>query len=81
MTDTEKRTRDIEVAAQVQIDEERNQKGAPVGTYENPIRYEHIEKNDPNRQAKLAAQREQFGKDAAAGRLLCLSDLMISHGI
>jgi hypothetical protein len=153
MTDAEKRTRDIEAAAQVQIDEERNQKGAqipegpqnaqifknpafhaewetlqralglalryananatdenrkryqgqikearsalswlavlrpegdkpaPAGTHEDPIRYEQIEKDDPNRQAKLAAQRDQFTADAKAGRVLCLSDLMISHGM
>ena len=77
MTTAEQRTRDTESAAQVQIDEERNQKG----TYSNPIRYEHIEKDDPNRQAKLAAQRDQFTADAKAGRVLCLSDLMISHGM
>ena len=81
MTDAEKRTRDIEAAAQVQIDEERNQKGTPIGTYENPIRYEHIKSDDPDRQAKRAAQRDQFTADAKAGRVLCLSDLMISHGM
>lgn len=154
MTDAEKRTRDIEAAAQVQIDEERNQKGTRIpegpknasifknrgfhaeweklqqalglalrhasaitsaanwtayedaivealkclhvlevmrpegdpprigaGTYADPIRYKHISADDPDRQAKRAAQREQFGKDAAAGRVLCLSDLMISHGM
>jgi len=153
MTDAEKRTRDIEAAAQVQIDEERNQKGAripegpknetifknrafhtewetlqrnlalalgyanttpttknwnayqehieaarkslawlavlqpegdkpaPAGTYEDPIRYEHIKSDDPDRQIKRAAQRDQFTADAKAGRVLCLSDLMISHGM
>jgi hypothetical protein len=77
MTDAEKRTRDIEAAAQVQIDEKQNQKG----TYEDPIRYEHIKADDPDRKAKRAAQRDQFTADAKAGRVLCLSDLMISHGM
>ena len=44
-------------------------------------RYEHIEKDDPDRQSKLKAQREEFEKDANAGKVLCLSDLLISHGL
>jgi len=52
-----------------------------AGTYENPIRYEHIKSDDPDRQAKRAAQRDQFTADAKASRVLCLSDLMISHGM
>ena len=52
-----------------------------AGTHEDPIRYEHVSADDPDRQAKRAAQREQFEKDAKAGRVLCLSDLMISHGM
>lgn len=52
-----------------------------TGTHADPIRYEHIAEDDPARQEKREAQREQFGKDAAAGRVLCLSDLMISHGM
>ena len=51
------------------------------GTQKNPIRYEHVAKDDANRKTKLAAQREQFTKDAKAGKVLCLSDLMISHGM
>lgn len=51
------------------------------GTHENPIRYEHIDPKDPDRQAKLAAQRAKFEKDAKAGKVLSLSDLMISHGV
>jgi len=54
---------------------------APEGTYENPIRYEHIKKDDPEKKTKQAAQREQFSKDAGDGKVLCLSDLMISHGL
>ena len=52
-----------------------------AGTHDKPIRYEHVSKDDPDRQKKLAAQREQFSKDAKAGKMLCLSDLMISHGM
>jgi len=52
-----------------------------IGTHANPIRYEHISATDPDRRAKRAAQREQFTKDAKAGKVLCLSDLMISHGM
>ena len=54
---------------------------APKGTHANPIRYEIIAKDDPDRQAKLKAQREQFSRDAAAGKVLCLSDLMCSAGM
>ena len=50
-----------------------------AGTHADPIRYEHIKSDDPDRQIKRAAQREQFEKDAKAGRVLCLTDLMISH--
>ena len=52
-----------------------------AGTHEDVIRYEHIQKDDPERGAKLAKQREQFSQDAKAGKVLCLSDLMISHGL
>jgi hypothetical protein len=48
---------------------------------DNVKRYEHIDLNDPNRQAKLKAQRDEFEKDAKEGKVLCLSDLMISHGM
>ena len=30
---------------------------------------------------ELEVQREQFEKDAKAGKVLCLSDLMINHGM
>ena len=52
-----------------------------IGTNENPIRYEQIKANDPERTAKLKKQREQFAKDADAGKVLCLTDLFISHGM
>lgn len=51
------------------------------GTYDDPIRYEHIKRDDPDRRAKLAKQRQQFEEDAKGGKVLCLSDLMISHGM
>ena len=89
MTTAEQRTRDLVAAAEIQIIEERNQKGAPIplpsrtgaGTHEDPIRYEHISADDPDRQMKRAVQRRQFTVDAKAGRVRCLSDLMISHGM
>ncbi|OQA82153.1 MAG: hypothetical protein BWY28_03268 [bacterium ADurb.Bin236] len=52
-----------------------------AGTYADPIRYEEIKRDDPNRQAKLAAQREQFEADARSGKILCLSDLLCNHGL
>jgi len=58
-----------------------NDTNKPVGTHDNPIRYERIKNDDPERQAKLAAQRDQFEKDAQSGKVLCLSDLMCSHGM
>ena len=51
------------------------------GTHEDPIRYEHIDTKDPNRKSKLEKQREQFEKDAQSGKVLCLTDLFISHGM
>ena len=48
---------------------------------ENVKRYEHIAKDDPDRKAKLKAQRDEFEKDTKEGKVLCLSDLMISHGM
>lgn len=56
-------------------------KGVALGSYKNTMRYEYVEKSDPDRQSKLAAQREQFSLDARAGKVLCLTDLMISHGM
>ena len=60
---------------------EKEQARTGAGTHEDPIRCEHIKADDPDRQAKRAAQRDQFTADAKAGRVLCLSDLMISHGM
>ena len=48
---------------------------------ENVKRYEHVAMDDPNRSAKLAAQRDEFEKDAKAGKVVCLTDLFISHGM
>jgi len=52
-----------------------------AGTHTDPIRYEHIERTDPDRAAKRKAQLDQFSRDAKAGKVLCLSDLMISAGM
>ena len=30
---------------------------------------------------ELAVQREQFSKDAKAGKVICLTDLFINHGM
>ena len=32
-------------------------------------------------QRELKTQREQFSKDAQAGKIICLTDLMINHGM
>ena len=53
----------------------------PVGTHENPIRYKRIDQTDPERKAKLKAQLDQFSRDAQAGKVLCLSDLMCNAGM
>ena len=45
------------------------------------IRYEHLDKKDPDYKEKFKKQMNQFEKDAKAGKVLCLSDLMISAGM
>jgi len=52
-----------------------------TGTHEDAIRYERVSDNDPDRAAKLKRQRNQFEEDAKTGKVLCLSDLMCSHGM
>lgn len=52
-----------------------------TGTHDNPIRYDRIEKTDPDYKAKMDKQRDQFGKDAKAGKVLSLTDLMINAGM
>lgn len=52
-----------------------------AGTYADPIRYEEIRRDDPNRQAKLEAQRERFEADATAGKVIDLTALMCNHGL
>jgi len=54
---------------------------APEGTHDNPIRYERLEKSDPDYRAKMKAQLNKFETDAKAGKVLCLSDLMCSAGM
>lgn len=48
---------------------------------EDVKRYERIKLDDPDRAAKLKAQRAEFLEDAKAGTVLCLSDLMRSAGM
>ena len=45
------------------------------------IRYEHLDKSDPDYKKKMRAQLDQFEQDAKSGKVLCLSDLMISAGM
>ena len=52
-----------------------------AGTDSDPIRYGIIKKDDPERQTKLEAQREQFSKDAGEGKIICLTELFASHGL
>lgn len=52
-----------------------------IPTAENPVRYERLEKSDPNYREKFAAQLDQFEEDAKAGKVVCLSDLMCSAGM
>lgn len=49
-------------------------------SYSEPVRYRRIEREDPGRQGKLKAQREQFERDAKSGKVVCLTDLLINHG-
>jgi hypothetical protein len=72
----ERARRDAETAAA----QERDQ--LPLaGTHENPIRYERLDKRDPDYRAKMAAQLDKFTTDAQAGKVLCLSDLMCNAGM
>ena len=52
-----------------------------TGTHDNPIRYEKLSKSDPEYKQKMKGQLDQFGKDAEAGKVLCLSDLMCNAGM
>ena len=45
------------------------------------VRYEHLDKSDPDYKEKMRAQLDQFEQDAKSGKVLCLSDLMISAGM
>ena len=53
----------------------------PTGTIANPVRYEKLSKSDPNYKKKMKAQLDKFSKDAKAGKVLCLSDLMCNAGM
>lgn len=45
------------------------------------FRYERLKKSDPDYKRKMQQQLDQFEKDAKAGKVLCLSDLMINAGM
>jgi len=51
------------------------------GTHENPIRYESLDKSDPEYKAKFRAQLDKFEEDAKSGKVLCLTDLMCNAGM
>jgi hypothetical protein len=45
------------------------------------IRYEHLDKKDPDYRRKFAQQLAQADEDARAGKIICLTDLFISAGM
>ena len=51
-----------------------------AGTRDDPIRFAPLSGTPEERREQLAAQREKFERDAKAGKVLCLSDLLINHG-
>ncbi len=51
------------------------------GTHDNPIRYDRLDKADPDYKQKMKQQLDQFTADAKAGKVLCLSDLMCNAGM
>jgi len=57
------------------------QKDVNTGTYANPIRYEQLDKADPAYKSKMRKQLDKFEQDAQSGKVLCLTDLMISAGM
>lgn len=52
-----------------------------AGTEQDPIRYEQIERTDPERETKIKAQWDEAQADAKAGKCICLSDLLCNAGI
>lgn len=58
-----------------------NKTPAPFESAPEVIRYEHIQRTDPERAAKRARQWDKAEKDVKAGKVICLSDLMISAGM
>ncbi len=48
---------------------------------EKVIRYEKLSKKDPDYKKKFDKQLNKFSKDAKAGKVLCLSDLMCNAGM
>ena len=41
----------------------------------------HFDTTKKYTKEELKAQRNQFSEDAKAGKVICLSDLMINHGM
>ena len=65
---------------------ERERKGKPESkslgdSHDNPVVYDRIEADDPDRAEKLERQRDQFEKDAAAGKIISLTELFSNHGM
>lgn len=52
-----------------------------AGTHNDPVRYEHLDRNDPQYKAKLKAQLDKAGRDAKSGKCICISDLFCSAGM
>lgn len=58
-----------------------NDKSKPTGSVDNAVRYEHLSKSDPDYRSKFKEQMEKSSKDVKQGKVICLSDLMISAGM
>ncbi len=67
--------------AQVSFDQATIQDRLGAGTHDDPYVYKLIDLGDPDRQAKLAAQRAQFERDADSGKVISLSNIFSSHGL
>lgn len=54
---------------------------SPEGSHDKPIRYKKLDRKNPLYKAEFKNQLAQFEKDASAGKVLCLSDIMINAGM
>lgn len=60
------------------------QNGRYVQEYKEGQNIKEVVRFDTNKKytnEELEAQREQFSKDADAGKVICLTDLFINHGM